>query len=91
MVVRINGVYTKWCYRDVIEVVENAAQFLDCIMVPKVEHASDVSFVAELLHFVAGQEALVFGTHGGDVDFHDDPILFGLRIGDFDQGGCFMN
>jgi citrate lyase subunit beta/citryl-CoA lyase len=49
VVVRVNGVYTKWCYRDVIEVVENAGQFLDCIMIPKVEHASDVSFVADLL------------------------------------------
>jgi len=49
VVVRVNGVYTKWCYRDVIEVVENAGQFLDCIMIPKVEYASDVSFVAELL------------------------------------------
>ncbi len=49
VVVRINGVYTKWCYRDVIEVVENAGELLDCIMIPKVEHASDVTFVAELL------------------------------------------
>src|SRR5205085_4877345 len=37
-VVRINGVYTSWCYRDVVEIVENAGQFLDCIMIPKVEH-----------------------------------------------------
>ncbi|MDP9342572.1 MAG: CoA ester lyase [Actinomycetota bacterium] len=49
VVVRINGVYTKWCYRDVIEVVENAGELLDCIMVPKVEFATDVTFVAELL------------------------------------------
>src|SRR6266566_1891069 len=49
VVVRVNGVYTKWCYRDVIEIVENAGQFVDCLMIPKVEHASDVSFVAELL------------------------------------------
>jgi citrate lyase subunit beta/citryl-CoA lyase len=48
-VVRINGVYTKWCYRDVIEVVENAADYLDCLMIPKVEYASDVQFVSELL------------------------------------------
>src|SRR5436309_13368752 len=46
VVVRVNGVYTKWCYRDVIEVVENAGQFLDCVMVPKVEYATDVTFVA---------------------------------------------
>jgi citrate lyase subunit beta/citryl-CoA lyase len=49
VVVRVNGVYTKWCYRDVIEVVESAGQFVDCLMIPKVEHASDVTFVAELL------------------------------------------
>ena len=49
VVVRVNGVYTKWCAEDVQEVVGNAGQFIDCIMVPKVEHASDVSFVDNLL------------------------------------------
>ncbi len=49
VVVRVNGVSTKWCYRDVIDVVENAGQFLDCIMMPKAEYASDVIFVSELL------------------------------------------
>ena len=49
VVVRVNGVYTKWCYRDVIEVVENAGQFIDCIMIPKVEYATDVTFVDDLL------------------------------------------
>src|SRR2546422_5334844 len=52
VVVRVNGVYTKWCYRDVIEVVENAAQYLDCIMIPKVEQATDVTFVADLLRMI---------------------------------------
>jgi citrate lyase subunit beta/citryl-CoA lyase len=49
VVVRINGVSTKWCYRDVIEIVENAAEYIDCLMVPKVELASDVTFVHELV------------------------------------------
>jgi citrate lyase subunit beta / citryl-CoA lyase len=49
VVVRVNGVDTKWCYRDVIDVVENAGQFLDCVMIPKVEYATEVTFVAELL------------------------------------------
>ena len=49
VVVRVNGVYTKWCYRDVIEIVENAGDLLDCLMIPKVEFASDVAFVSELL------------------------------------------
>src|SRR5438105_5306744 len=52
VVVRVNGVYTKWCYRDVIEVVENAGQFLDCIMIPKVEYVTDVTFVDDLLGMV---------------------------------------
>jgi citrate lyase subunit beta/citryl-CoA lyase len=52
VVVRVNGVPTKWCYRDVIEVVENAGQFVDCLMVPKVEYATDVTFVDDLLRQV---------------------------------------
>jgi citrate lyase subunit beta/citryl-CoA lyase len=51
-VVRVNGVYTSWCYGDVIEIVENAGEYLDCIMIPKVEHASDVQFVANLLRMI---------------------------------------
>jgi citrate lyase subunit beta / citryl-CoA lyase len=49
VVVRVNDVSTKWCYRDVIEIVENAGQFIDCLMVPKVQDASQVAFVDGLL------------------------------------------
>jgi citrate lyase subunit beta/citryl-CoA lyase len=52
VVVRVNSVSTRWCYRDVIEVVENAGQYLDCIMIPKVEYATDVTFVADLLRMI---------------------------------------
>ena len=52
VVVRVNGVSTKWCYRDVIEVVENAGQYLDCIMVPKVEYVTDVTFVDDLVRMI---------------------------------------
>jgi citrate lyase subunit beta/citryl-CoA lyase len=52
VVVRINGVYTKWCAHDVLEVVENAGQFIDCLMIPKVEKAADVSFVDNLLRMI---------------------------------------
>lgn len=51
-VLRINGVYTKWCYRDVEEVVASAGEMLDCIMIPKVETAADVVFVANLLRMI---------------------------------------
>jgi len=49
VVVRINGVDTRWCHRDVIEVVENAGRYLDCLMIPKCQYGSDVSFVSTLL------------------------------------------
>jgi citrate lyase subunit beta/citryl-CoA lyase len=52
VVVRVNGVYTKWCAGDLQEVVGNAGQFIDCIMIPKVEYASDVSFVDSLLRMI---------------------------------------
>src|SRR5438874_8954777 len=52
VVVRVNGVDTKWCYRDVIEVVENAGEFVDCLMIPKVEYATDVTFVDDLLRMI---------------------------------------
>lgn len=51
-IVRINGVYTKWAYRDVIEIVETAGELIDGLMIPKVESASDVTFVADLLRMI---------------------------------------
>jgi malyl-CoA/(S)-citramalyl-CoA lyase len=47
--VRVNGLDTHWCYRDVVEVVEQAGQILDTVLVPKVGSPSDVEFVATLL------------------------------------------
>jgi citrate lyase subunit beta/citryl-CoA lyase len=52
VVVRVNGVYTRWCAHDVMHVVENAGQYLDCIMIPKVEYPSDVEFVDNLLRMI---------------------------------------
>jgi citrate lyase subunit beta/citryl-CoA lyase len=40
--VRVNDWTTHWTYRDVVEVVENAGQNLDCIMLPKVQTAEQV-------------------------------------------------
>ena len=58
VVVRVNGVDTRWCAKDVITVVEGAAEHLDCIMVPKVERASDVRFVADLLRMLEEEMGL---------------------------------
>lgn len=47
--VRVNGVGTPYCYRDVVEVVSGAGDHLDCIMLPKAESAGDLHFVDRLL------------------------------------------
>ncbi len=46
---RINGLDTHYCYRDLVDVVEQAGQYLDTIMIPKVSGAGDVHLVATLL------------------------------------------
>jgi len=63
VVVRVNGVYTKWCAKDVIHIVESAADYVDCLMVPKVEHAADVTFVDNLLRMI--EEDLGLEKHIG--------------------------
>ena len=47
--VRINGLDTHYMYRDVVDVVEQAGNRLDMVMVPKVGTASDVYAVDMML------------------------------------------
>ena len=47
--VRINGLDSHFCYRDIVDVVEQAGDKLDTILVPKVNQSSDLEFVALLL------------------------------------------
>lgn len=47
--VRINGLDTHFCYRDIVDVVEQAGEVLDSILIPKVNEPADVQFVATLL------------------------------------------
>jgi len=42
MTVRINGLDTDFCYRDVIALVEKGGERLDAVMIPKVGTAADV-------------------------------------------------
>lgn len=42
MSIRINGLDTHYMYRDVVDILEQAGQRLDLIMIPKVGNASDV-------------------------------------------------
>lgn len=48
--VRVNACDTRWCYEDIITVVEGAGDRLDCLMIPKVEDVDHVHFVDNLLN-----------------------------------------
>ena len=49
MSIRINGLDTHYMYRDVVDIVEQAGEHLDLIMIPKVGTASDVYAVDMLV------------------------------------------
>jgi citrate lyase subunit beta/citryl-CoA lyase len=50
--VRINSIGTHWAADDLKTVVEGAGEHLDCIMIPKVEHAHEVMFVDHMLRMI---------------------------------------
>ena len=71
--VRVNPVDTMWTYRDVVDVVERAGDFVDCITMPGVRSPGDVEFVDHLLRMIEeridlahriGVEAQIDNVHG---------------------------
>jgi citrate lyase subunit beta/citryl-CoA lyase len=52
VVVRINSIDTQWAADDLKTIVENGAPALDCIMIPKVQHAHEVHFVDHMLRMI---------------------------------------
>lgn len=62
--VRVNGLDTHWCYRDVVEVVEACGDVLDTVLVPKVGSSSDVEFVATLLDQIEQRQGFEPGRIG---------------------------
>ena len=63
-VVRVNDLTTRWTYRDVVEVVEGAGQNLDCVMLPKVQDAAQVTWLDLLLRQVEETMGLEVGRIG---------------------------
>lgn len=49
LTVRINGLDTPWCYRDVIALVEEGGERLDAILIPKCGQAADVYAIDMLI------------------------------------------
>ena len=52
--VRINGLDTPFWYRDVVDVMEQAGERIDRIMIPKVGNAGDIYAVDALVSAVNG-------------------------------------
>ncbi|HWF25832.1 MAG TPA: CoA ester lyase [Solirubrobacteraceae bacterium] len=50
--VRINATTSRWCHRDVVELVESGGDRLVALVIPKVEGRADVEFVARLAGMV---------------------------------------
>ena len=59
--VRINSLDTHYMYRDVVDIVEQAGQYVDTILIPKVGKAADVYMVDCMLTQI--EDALDFGDH----------------------------
>jgi citrate lyase subunit beta / citryl-CoA lyase len=63
-VVRVNDWTTHWTYRDVITVVEGAGASLDCLMLPKVQDAGQVTALDLLLTQIEKTVCLPVGRIG---------------------------
>lgn len=61
---RMNGIDTQWWYDDVIEVVSEAGEYIDDIIIPKVKRPSDIHTVENLLEQVEANAGLEAGSIG---------------------------
>jgi citrate lyase subunit beta / citryl-CoA lyase len=69
--VRVNGAATRWAYRDVIDVVEQAGRQLDVIVLPKVSSAAQISWLDLLLGQIEQQAGLPAGRIGIEAQIED--------------------
>ncbi len=60
MSIRINGIDTHYMYRDVVDILEQAGQFVDTVLIPKVGVTGDVYMVDAMISQI---EAAMGYTH----------------------------
>jgi citrate lyase subunit beta / citryl-CoA lyase len=75
--VRVNGALTGWAYRDVIDVVEQAGQHLDAIVLPKVGGPEQIAWLDLLLGQVEQATGLPPGLIGIEAQIEDARGLAG--------------
>jgi citrate lyase subunit beta/citryl-CoA lyase len=71
VVVRVNGTDTPHYYRDLIDVVEQAGDRLDAVMVPKVRTPGDIEMTAKLLSQIELARNLQPGRIGIEAQIED--------------------
>jgi citrate lyase subunit beta/citryl-CoA lyase len=71
VVVRVNATDTPHYYRDVIDVVEQAGEHLDAIMLPKVRTPGDVEMTDKLLRGIELARGLETGRIGIEAQIED--------------------
>jgi citrate lyase subunit beta / citryl-CoA lyase len=69
--VRVNDVRTGWAYRDVVDVVEQAGQWLDAIVLPKVTSPLDVGWLDLLLGQIEQATGLAEGRIAIEAQIED--------------------
>ena len=69
--VRINAVTTRWAYRDVIQVAEQAGQHLDVVVLPKASGPPDVTWLDLLLSQVEQEMGYPAGQIGIEAQIED--------------------
>lgn len=70
-VVRVNDWTTKWTYQDVTRVVESAGEYIDAIMLPKVQTAGQVEALDLLLTQIESSKDLEIGSIGIEVQLEN--------------------
>jgi citrate lyase subunit beta/citryl-CoA lyase len=71
VVVRVNGTDTPHYYRDLIDVVEQAGEKLDAVMLPKVRTPGDVEMTAKLLTQIELAHGFEVGRIGIEAQIED--------------------
>jgi citrate lyase subunit beta / citryl-CoA lyase len=69
--VRVNDVRTAWAYRDVVDIVEHAGEWLDAIVLPKVTRALDVGWLDLLLGQIEQATGLEHGRIAIEAQIED--------------------
>lgn len=70
-VVRVNDWTTKWTYQDVLTIVENAGEYIDAIMLPKVQTPGQVEALDMILSQLEAEKGLEIGSIGIEVQLEN--------------------